>query len=99
MQFNWKLFLHNKFSLLLNEIRVSLLKLLAPICPFITEKIWQELKEKRIVKEESVHLTLFPKVDNKKINKKLEENMEEVKKIIELGLAERDKNQIGLKWP
>jgi len=83
----------------LREVYITLIKLLAPMIPLITEKIWQELKEKRIVKEESVHLSSFPKADRKKINKKLEKEFENALKIIEWGLAERDKAQIGLKWP
>jgi isoleucyl-tRNA synthetase len=82
---------------IMNKIRINLLKLLAPICPFITEKIWQELKAGKLVKEESIHLTSFPKPG--KIDKKLEDEFELIRKIIELGLAERDKAKIGLKWP
>jgi isoleucyl-tRNA synthetase len=84
---------------ILKEIYVNLLKLNAPIVPFVTEKSWQELKEKGIVKEESVHLSSWPKADKKKINKELEADFSEVLKIVELGLAERDKLKIGLKWP
>ena len=84
---------------LLNEIRNDLLKLLSPITPFLTEKIWQELKEKKIVKEESAHLSKFPDADKKLINKKLEEEFRIALDIIEQGLAARDKSQIGLKWP
>ncbi|MEK6936409.1 MAG: class I tRNA ligase family protein, partial [Nanoarchaeota archaeon] len=83
----------------LNEIRIGLLKLIAPISPFITEKIWQELKEKKIVKEESVHLSEFPRQDNRLINEELENQFLLVLDIIEKGLFERDKVQIGLKWP
>jgi len=83
----------------LNIIRTGLFKLLAPICPFITEKIWFNLKDEKIVKEESVHLSDWPKHDEKKINKKLEEDFAVVMKIIETGLFQRDKAQIGLKWP
>jgi len=81
------------------ETYLNLIKLCAPIIPFMTEKIWQELKEKRIVKEESVHLCFWPKFDKKKINKSLEEEFEIAFKAIEIGLAQRDKVQIGLKWP
>ena len=84
---------------LMSGIRIDLLKILAPICPFITEKIWQELKARKIVKEESVHLCSFPKYEENKINKKLEEDFEVIRKLIEVGLAERDKVKIGLKWP
>jgi len=84
---------------IIEEVLQGLIKLIAPICPFITEKIWQELKTKKLVKEESVHLSTFPKSDNKKIDKKLENEFDKALKIIELGLASRDKAKIGLKWP
>ncbi|MDD5699859.1 MAG: isoleucine--tRNA ligase [Candidatus Nanoarchaeia archaeon] len=83
----------------LKECYLALLKLLAPLVPFITEKAWQELKEKKIVKEESVHLSEWPKADKKKIDEKLELKFNIALQIIEKGLAERDKAQIGLKWP
>ncbi len=81
------------------ECLSAILKLLAPISPFITEKIWQNLREKGFVREESVHLVEWPKHDEKKINKKLEEEFVFALKIIELGLAERDKAKVGLRWP
>lgn len=83
----------------LSEIRIGLIKLIAPIMPFISEKIWLELRDKKAVDEESVHLSEFPEQNNKKINEKLENEFIKVAKIIELGLAERDKSKIGLKWP
>jgi len=63
----------------------NIVKLLAPISPFITEKIWQELRKKKIVKEESVHLCGWPKEDKKKIDKKLEKKMDQIKDIISSG--------------
>ena len=81
------------------EVYLVLLKLLAPICPFITENIWQNLRKKGIVKEESVHLSAWPKVDKKNIDKNLESDMQLTSWIIEKGLAERDKEKIGLRWP
>ena len=83
----------------LKKVYIELVKLCAPIIPFTTEKIWQDLKNKKIVKEESVHLCSWPKPDSNKINKKLETQFENVFQIIEQGLAERDKAKIGLKWP
>lgn len=81
------------------EVYLNLLKLCSPMIPFVTEKIWQELKEKKIVNEESVHLSLWPEADKKKIDEKLEQEFEDSLKIIELGMAQRDKAGIGLKWP
>jgi isoleucyl-tRNA synthetase len=83
----------------LNEIRIGLLKILCPIIPFLCEKIWQDLLDKKIVNEESVHLSLFPVLNNKLINEKLQEDFSNLFLIIEKGLAKRDKEKVGLKWP
>ncbi|MEK6934129.1 MAG: isoleucine--tRNA ligase [Nanoarchaeota archaeon] len=83
----------------LKEVFLKLIKLCAPFFPFITENIWQSWKEKNIVLEESVHLSDWPEVEKKTINEKLENNFEYIFKIIEIGLSERDKLKIGLRWP
>jgi isoleucyl-tRNA synthetase len=83
----------------LKKVYVACLKLFAPICPFITEKLWQELKKEKIVKEESVHLCSWPKKEDKNIDKKLEEEFGHVLDIIEAGLRNRAEKEIGLKWP
>jgi isoleucyl-tRNA synthetase len=80
---------------LLQKILIGTLQLFAPIAPFITEKIWQSLDQR----EESIHLTTLPKSDTKKINEGLEARFNTLLKIIELGLFERDKEKLGLKWP
>ena len=89
----------NETKEMLNEIRLEILKLFSPIIPFMTEKIWQELKEKGIVKEESIHLSNFPKVNEKLIDEEFEKTFWKVLQVIEIGMAERNKVQIGLKWP
>src|SRR3989339_15724 len=89
----------DEVSDVMNEIRLGLLKLLSPVVPFITEKIWQNLLKEGKVKEESINLAEWPKVDEKKINYELESTFVNVFAIIEAGLAERDEAKIGLKWP
>jgi len=81
------------------EAYVDIVKMFSIICPMVTEKIWQNLKESGIVDEESVHLSEWPKVDRKKIDDKLEKEFLIVMKIIEVGMARRDEAKIGLKWP
>jgi isoleucyl-tRNA synthetase len=66
---------------------------LAPFASHISEYIYKDFSKK------SVHLSPWPKTDEKKINAELEKEMELVMKVIELGLSEREKAQIGLKWP
>ncbi|MEK6926363.1 MAG: isoleucine--tRNA ligase [Nanoarchaeota archaeon] len=83
----------------LKEVYINLIKICAPIIPFVTEDSWQNMLKKKIVKEDSVHLCSWPKENKKLIDKKLEERFEIILKIIVSGLATRDKIQIGLKWP
>ncbi len=83
----------------LKEVYEDSIKMFSIICPFISESIWQNLRKVKLVNEESVHLSKWPKFSEKKINKKLENDFKDVIKIIEAGLAERDKLKIGLKWP
>jgi isoleucyl-tRNA synthetase len=84
---------------ILKKVYLGLLKLASPIIPFTTEKIWQELRKKNVVKEESVHLTEWPLADRRMIKKELEENMIHAKNIIQLILSERNNKQIGVRWP
>jgi len=67
----------------------------APIIPFISEYIYRHLTG-----EESVHLTDWPEVKTEKvIDKKLISNMELVRKVCEMGNAERKKLAIAIKQP
>jgi isoleucyl-tRNA synthetase len=72
--------------------KVSLM--LAPFAPYVSESIYQLFQ-----KGESVHLSKWPISDDKKIDKKIEEEFRAALFIIEKGFKERDRNQIGLKWP
>ena len=83
----------------LRKVYIELIKLLSPIVPFACEKVWQNLREKKIVKEESVHLCPWPKFDEKKIDKRLEDKMNQIKDIISVGLMERDMRKVGIRWP
>ena len=60
---------------------LAILKLFAPIMPYITEKIYQEYF-KRNEKEKSIHISSWPKYDSKLIDKKLEKEGEELIEII-----------------
>lgn len=78
---------------IIEEILKKINLILAPFAPYISEYIYSEFSN------ESVHLSSWPKTDNKLINKELEKDMNLVLEIIEKGLAERDREKIGLKWP
>ncbi len=70
-------------------------KVIAPIMPFMGEMIYQELYGTK----ESAHLQGWPKVDLKKIDEKLNLKMKMAREIVSLGLKERDKAGIPVKWP
>ena len=83
----------------LKEVYLDLIKICAPFLPFITEKIYQNLKEKLGFEEESIHLCSWPKPDAKKIDEKLEKEFSFAMEIIEKALAERSSVGIGVRWP
>ena len=83
----------------LKNVYLNLIKLCAPTIPFTTEKIWQDLRNKKIVEKESIHLSSWPKADKKKIDKKLENKMNQIKDIISVGLMQRDTRKVGIRWP
>ena len=73
----------------------NLLKLMAPFTPYMSDYL--SIKLFNIKK--SIHLQSWPKQDAKMINVKLEKNMESAKVIIQMILAEREKAQLGVRWP
>jgi isoleucyl-tRNA synthetase len=83
----------------IEKVLIETLKMLSVVSPFITEYIYQDLKNPLKLKQESIHLEKWPKFDSKLINKKLEEEMVNIQKIIQEALAQREKIQIGIRWP
>jgi len=77
----------------IGEVLEIVVGLLAPFAPYISENIYQNFSKN------SVHLSKWPVYDKKKINLKLEAKLSQTLKVIERGMAEREKAQIGLKWP
>ncbi len=70
---------------------VTVAKAAAPMIPFMTENIYQNLvRSVDPSAPESVHLCDFPAVDESRIDKKLESDMEEVLEIVVLGRAARN---------
>ncbi len=73
----------------------KLSKILAPLIPFTTESIYQDITNST----DSVHLQDYPESNKSLINKELEAEMETTRKIVSAALRERDRAQIGIKWP
>ncbi|MBI2656084.1 isoleucine--tRNA ligase [Candidatus Woesearchaeota archaeon] len=89
-----KVVLYTAYNVLMES-----LKLLAPIAPFITERMYQNLRQEFRLKEESIHLFDWPKYDELLIDKELESSMIIVSEIVQSALAVREKMQLGVRWP
>ncbi|MCI6014220.1 MAG: isoleucine--tRNA ligase [Coprobacillus sp.] len=79
---------------------VTLCKAICPMLPFITEEIYQNLV-RSVNKEapESIHLCSYPKVNEKYINKELENKMDEVLDIVVLGRNARNSGNVKNRQP
>ncbi|MGN0312631.1 MAG: isoleucine--tRNA ligase, partial [Lachnospiraceae bacterium] len=79
---------------------VTVSKLAAPMIPFMTEQIYQNLV-RSVDKNapESIHLCDFPVADASMVDKDLEKNMDEVLKIVVMGRAARNTANIKNRQP
>ena len=84
----------------LYEVLVKLIKVSAPFVPFMTEEIYQNLVvnlDKNA--EESVHLCYWPEVEESKIDKTLEKEMDLAYLIVKLGRSARNSVNIKNRQP
>ncbi len=89
-----KVVLYAVFNVLLET-----LKLFAPIAPFATESMYQNLRQEFKLKHESIHLLDWPKHNDELIEVELEASMQAVSEIVQSALAAREKIQLGARWP
>lgn len=84
----------------LYKVLTVLSKVIAPFVPFMAEEIYQNLVvglDKNA--PESVHLCLWPEVEENKIDAKLEEEMDLAYKIVKLGRSARNSANIKNRQP
>ena len=84
----------------LYKVLVNLCKIAAPFVPFITDEIYQNLVvglDKNAI--DSVHLCLWPEVEEKAIDKKLESEMDLAYRIVKLGRSARNAANIKNRQP
>ncbi|MFD8387315.1 isoleucine--tRNA ligase [Streptomyces sp. NPDC059679] len=84
----------------LHEVIETVTRLLAPLVPFITERVWQDL----IVPvtpdaPESVHLAGWPEADQELIDPALSTQMTLVRRLVELGRATRAESGVKTRQP
>jgi len=84
----------------LHECLVTLTKLLAPLVPFITEQVWQELvRPTDASAADSVHLTNWPVAQASAIDTELGSQVALTRRIVELGRATRAESGIKIRQP
>jgi len=80
-------------------VLTELSKILAPFTPFIAEQVWQTVTGNDFKDEnKSVHLEAWPK-ESKKVDEIILADMKEIRTVVELSLAERDKEGIKVRQP
>ncbi|MGO1383186.1 MAG: isoleucine--tRNA ligase [Arachnia sp.] len=84
----------------LHETLHALTRLLAPIMPFVTERVWQDL----VVATDadapsSVHLAAWPVADESVINTELSGAMRITRRMVQLGRAARSESKIKVRQP
>ena len=86
-------------STLYTSLKV-LTQLMAPMVPFITEHVWQELiRVAQPGEVQSVHLTQFPTADAARIDEKLSTSVALSRRLVELGRAARAESKIKIRQP
>jgi isoleucyl-tRNA synthetase len=84
----------------LHECLVTLTKLLAPLVPFITEQVWQELvRPTDAISVASVHLANWPVAQTSVIDTELGSQVALTRRIVELGRATRAESGIKIRQP
>ena len=87
---------HDKVSAYqtLYQVLMKLSLCLSPFCPFVTEKIFTTMSQKK-----SVHLEPFPSAEEDQINLPLSQEIDLARRIISLGLLARAKSQVKIRFP
>jgi isoleucyl-tRNA synthetase len=79
----------------LHECLQTLAQLLAPVCPFVADELFQNLAGS----DDSVHLTDWPTVDATAIDPGLEAEMALARELVSLGLKARTESKLRVRQP
>ncbi|MDC0235210.1 class I tRNA ligase family protein, partial [Candidatus Marinimicrobia bacterium] len=84
----------------LYEVLTNVIKILAPVLPFVTENIFQNLvRNMDSAASESVHLCDYPISDESKINLGLMDKVDALRRVVELGRSARNKANLKIRQP
>jgi isoleucyl-tRNA synthetase len=81
----------------LHEVLVTLALLLAPLCPFLADRMWRDLTGAGA--DDSVHLADWPAGEDNSIDGSLEESMAVARRLSSLGRAARAEAGVKVRQP
>ena len=81
----------------LHEVLDRAAVLLAPLCPFLADHLFQGLRD--AAPDESIHLVDWPEVDESAIDRDLEARMATARSIVSLGRAARSEAGVRVRQP
>ena len=79
------------------EMFLGIVQSIAPFTPFIAEEMYQNLRTHEM--PESIHLCDYPSVKETSIDEHLEQGMEQIRSLVEVGRALRSKIGIKVRYP
>jgi len=82
----------------LYAVLMDFCKVLAPLLPFVTEEIYQNLKLEKTDKE-SIHLCQYPEANRDLVKRDLETQMALVQKVVSMGRTIRNTNKLKTRQP
>ncbi|MGH8776762.1 MAG: isoleucine--tRNA ligase [Jiangellaceae bacterium] len=84
----------------LHECVEVLTRLLAPMVPFVTERVWQDLvRPVTPVAPESVHMATWPSFDESAVDDELAAQVALTRRVVELGRAARAESRVRTRQP
>ncbi|HEX2893392.1 MAG TPA: isoleucine--tRNA ligase, partial [Marmoricola sp.] len=84
----------------LHDALVTLTQLMAPMVPFITERVWQDLVVPVVDgAPESVHLSSWPAADQAAVDAGLSASVAVARRLVELGRAARAEAKVKIRQP
>jgi isoleucyl-tRNA synthetase len=84
----------------LHECLVLVTQLMAPLAPFITERVWRDLVVSTTPEQpESVHLSVWPEPEKPQVDPDLTGQMRLARRLVELGRAARAEAKVRTRQP
>ena len=81
----------------LHEVLVTLARLLAPMCPFVADRMWRDLTG--AAEDDSVHLADWPLGQSEALDPALDEGMALARRLSSLGRAARSEAGVKVRQP